>query len=121
MKITTSVILFYVWLTSAANLVESTGLASAMGISTSTSAAAEINNAVEALGNVSGGGVAAESLLGVFTVLASSVQAFTAALTAGPRLMSSLGIPLPIVVFLHAPVALLAARLGIYALSGREL
>jgi len=121
MKITTSIMMFYVWLTAAANLLESTGIAGALGVETSTSVAKEINDAVTALGDVSGGGVAAESLLGVFTVLANSVQAFTAGLTAGPRLLSSIGLPIEFVIFLHAPVALLTARLGIYALSGREL
>lgn len=121
MRITTSVVMFYVWLTAAANLLESTGLAAAMGVTTPTSAAQKLQNAVDALGDVSGGGVAAESLLGVFTVVTESISAFTAALTAGPRILASLGIPIEIVLFLHAPAALLAARLGIYALSGRDI
>lgn len=113
--------MFYVWVTAGANLLESTGILSSMGVSAGTSAAGEFSEAVDALGKISGGGVSVESLIGVFTVLASSIEGFTAALTAGPRLMVELGVPLPIAAFLHAPVALLAARLGIYALSGRDL
>jgi len=121
MRITTSIVMFYVWFTAGANLLESTGLADAMGVTTSTSAAQKLNNAVNALGDVTGGGVAADSLIGVYTVITESIAAFGAGLTAGPRIMSSLGIPIEIVLFLHAPVALFAARLGIYALSGRDL
>ena len=121
MRITTSIVMFYIWLTAAANLIESTGMTDAFGVATSTSVGEELGDAVDALGQVSGGGVAAESLLGVFSVVTESISAFSAGLTAGPRVMSSLGVPMAIVVFVHAPVALLAARLGIYALSGREI
>lgn len=121
MKITTSVVMFYLWLTAAANLIEVTGVASAMGVDTGVHAGDRLHDAVSALGQVQGGGGAAESLLGVFNLISNSVWTFTSALSAGPRILSGLGIPIEIVIFLHAPVALFAARLGIYALSGREL
>jgi len=121
MRITTGIIMFYLWLTGAANLLESTGISAAMGLSTSYSAGAKLEEAVDALGSISGGGLAVEELIGIFVLLARAVEAFAAGLTAGPRLMAAMGIPTAIVVFIHIPVALFAARLGIYALSGREL
>lgn len=113
--------MFYLWFSAAATLVEASGLAAAMGVSTSNSAGKRIQQSVDALGSVTGGGGAVESLLGVFRAVANGVAAFTSALTAGPRMFAALGVPEIIVVFMHAPLALLAARIGIYALSGREL
>lgn len=121
MRITTSVVMFYLWLSGAANLIQATGISNAMGLATNYAAGEKLEQAVAALSSVTGGGVGIESLIGIFLLLARAVEAFAAGLTAGPRLMANMGIPLPLVVFIHIPVALLAARLGIYALSGREL
>lgn len=120
MRITTSIIMFYTWLTAAANLLESTGIAGAMGVKTPTSVGQEVDQAVEAFGSVTGTGGAQETLLGVFSVVTNAAEAFTAGLTAGPRIMAAMGVPPEIVVFLHAPLGLLAARFGVYMLSGRE-
>mgnify|MGYP000311812585 CR=1 FL=1 len=121
MRITTSVVMFYVWLTAGASLLEITGISESMGLSTEFSVGSQIQQSVDALGSISGGGLGVESLIGVFTLVTSSIQVFASALTAGPRLMIAMGIPVEIAVFLHAPAALLAGRLGIYALSGRDI
>lgn len=121
MKITTSIVLFYVWLTAAANLLVEIGFAEALGIPLQTSAGESFGDAVAALGDIQAGGLSGESLLGVFTVISNSVEGFLVALTMGPRFMINLGIPSVFVVFLHAPIGLLGARLLIYSLSGREL
>lgn len=121
MKITTSVVLFYVWLTAGANLLVEIGFADALGIALQTTAGESFGEAVAALGDIQAGGLSAESLLGVFTVISNSVQAFLVALTMGPRFMLNLGIPSVFVVFIHAPIGLLGARLLIYTLSGREI
>ena len=120
MRITTSIIMFYAWLTAAANLVESSGLAAALGAHTPTSARSQVGDAINAFGDVSGTGGAQESLLGVFSVVTESGEAFTDALTAGPRILAAMGVPPVIVAFLYAPLGLLAARFGIYLLSGRD-
>ena len=121
LRITTSVIMFYVWLTGAANLLEVTGISAQMGVRTEYGAAKAIQDSVQALGQVTGSGISFESLIAIFIVIAKAIQAFTGALTAAPRLMVAMGIPTPIAVFIHVPVALLSARLGIYVLSGRDL
>jgi hydroxyethylthiazole kinase-like sugar kinase family protein len=121
LRITTSIVMAYLWLTGAATLLEITGMSAEMGVETQYGAASAFQNAVEALGQVTGSGISFESLIAIFIVLASAVQTFAGALTAAPRLMVAMGIPTPIAVFIHTPVALLAARIGIYVLSGREL
>lgn len=121
LRITTSIVMFYIWLTGAANLLEATGISSELGISTTYGAASKFKEAVAALGDVAAGGISFQSMVAIFIALASAIQSFVGALTAAPRLMVAMGIPLSIAVFLHVPVALLSARLGIYALTGREL
>lgn len=120
MRITTSVVLFYIWLTAAANLLIETGFTDAMGIALNTSAGDQLAEAVRALGDIEAGGLSAESLLGVYTVVTSAADGFLVGLTAGPRILIGLGIPLVFVVFIHAPLGLLAARFGIYMLAERS-
>ena len=121
MRITTSIVLFYVWLTASANLLIETGFTSALGIGLSTSAGDALSKAIDGLSSIQGGGISSESLLGVFTIVASAGEAFVLGLVAGPRLLLGLGIPEIFVVFIHAPLGLLAARFGIYMLSERSV
>ena len=120
MRITTSIVLFYVWLTASANLMRETGIADALGIATTATAGESFREALEALQNLSGGGIAPESVVSIYTVTTASAEGFLVALTAGPRLMVNLGIPTEFVVFLHAPLGLLAGRYLIYMFSGRD-
>lgn len=121
LRITTSVMMFYLWLTAAANLLQVTGLSAIMGVETKYGAASAFQEGVKELGQVTGSGISFESLIAIFIVLAKAIQGFTAALTAAPRLMVAMGIPTPIAIFVHTPIALLSARIAIYVLSGREL
>lgn len=121
MRITTSIVMFYFWLTAAANLLMETGVAQSMGVSTSLSAGEKLVAAEESLRSIEASGIAVESLVGVFVAVAKVMEALAAGLTAGPRLLLNLGIPSPLVVFLFAPMPLLAGRLIIYALSGRDI
>lgn len=121
MRITTSVVMFYVWFMAAGALIDSVGLTDAMGVAGTTSAGDRFGEAIESLNQISGGGISAESLIGIYTLVTSSIEGFLLALTAGPRLLVNVGIPMEFVIFLHAPIALLAGRLLIYTWSGRDL
>lgn len=121
MRITTSIVLFYVWFIASAGLMDSVGLTDAMGVAGTVSAGEQFGEAITELNNISGGGISAQSLVGIYTVVSSSIEGFLLALTAGPRLLANIGIPMPFVIFVHAPVALLAGRLMLYVLSGRDL
>ena len=121
MRITTSVVMAYIWFMAAAALLDTTGVTDAMGVSSQTSAGQTFGEAIEALNSISGGGISAESLIGIYTIVTTSIEGFLLALTAGPRILVNVGIPLSFVVFLHAPIALLAGRQLLYVLSGRQL
>lgn len=121
MKITVSVVLFYVYWTAAANLIEVVGWTEAIGIAGQTGVGETLSDAVAELGSINAGNLAVESLISVYLVITTAVETFLVALSAGPRLLVNLGIPIEFVLFIHAPVPLLAGRLLIYAASGREL
>ncbi len=121
MRATTSIVLFWIWFDASAALLEATGVAKAMGVSTSLGAGDGLRTAVNGLTQVQSGGVSAQSLVGLTTVATGAVEIFIDGLSAGPRILINIGLPPTIVLFLHAPVGLLAGRMIIYALAQREL
>ncbi|WP_435551949.1 hypothetical protein [Natrinema sp. CGMCC1.2065] len=121
MRATTSIVLFWIWFSASAALLEATGIAKAMGVSTSLGAGEGLQTAVNGLNTIESGGVSAESIVGLTTIGTGAIQTFVGGLSAGPRIMINVGLPAEIVVFLHAPVGLLAGRMIIYGLAQREL
>lgn len=121
MRITTSIIMFWIWFTSAAALLESVGVTAAMGVPTSVSAGDKLSEATAALKTISSGGVSAESVVGLYTMGTSVIETFLVGLTAGPRIMVAVGLPMEFVIFLHAPIGLLGGRMFIYMLAQRSL
>jgi len=121
MRITTSIVLTYIWLYASAALLVSIGFADAIGVPMDESAGDQLIDAVEEAGNVDAGNLAVESLIGIYTVITGSMQAITSAVTTAPRFMIGLGIPTEFVVFLHAPLLLLTGRFLIYILSERSM
>ena len=120
MRITFSVVLFYVWFGASAALVDTVGLTEALGVSGSTTAGDKFSESVESLSNVNVGISVVDSLVNVYTAVTTAAEGFVLALTAGPRLLINLGIPPEFVFFLHAPIVLLAGRFLIYMFSGRD-
>ena len=121
MRITTSIVLAYVWLYASASLLVAIGFADALGVPMDETAGEQFTNALDEAGNVDAGNLAVESLIGIYTVVTGSVQAIVSALTTAPRFMIGLGIPTEFVVFLHAPLVLLSGRFLIYMLSERSM
>lgn len=121
MRITTSVVLFYVWLTASANLIQEVGWTSSIGISGTTSVGDTLSGGIAEINSINAGNLVVESLISVYLTVATAIEAFLTGLTAGPRLMLNIGMPLEFVAFIHAPLALLGGRYLIYAVSGREL
>lgn len=121
MRITTSVIMMYLWITASASVIEGIGVAEDFGINSSIGVDSGLATAVQGLNDIEGGGISAESLVGLYSLGSGAVETLVGGLTAGPRIALGLGIPAEFVVFLFAPVPLLAGRMFIYALSGRDL
>lgn len=121
MRITTSVVLFYLWVSATASAIEAIGVAADMGLETVLSVDSGLENAVDGLNSIQGSGGTAEALVGIYTVGTAAIEIFVGGLTAGPRLMIAAGVPAEFVLFLAAPVPLLAGRMMIYGLTGRSL
>ena len=120
MRITLSVVLFYVWLTATAALLEGIGWLESIGVTSTAGAGDTLSDGIAELNDIEAGNLAVESLISIYLVLTTTVESFLQALTAGPRIMLNLGVPLEFVAFVHAPLALLAGRFLIFMLSGRE-
>lgn len=120
-RVTSSVIVFFMFFSAAANLLESTGTTDAMGVQTGVSAGAKLNEAAAAMSQVRGSAGTVESLFSIYTMVTSSMEAFAVGMSAGPRLLSAAGVPSYIIVFLFAPAAVIVGLDILYALSGRDL
>lgn len=113
--------MFYLWVSATASAIEAIGVASDMGLETVLSVDSGLQGAVDGLNTIQSGGISAESLVGLYSVAFNAIKIFVGGLTAGPRLMIAAGIPAEFVLFLSAPIPLLAGRLVIYSLTGRDL
>jgi len=77
-----------------AGMITSTGLAADLGISTAVGAGDEVDQAVErANGTVDTGAPTGSTLFGMYNVLGSGLNAITAPVTAGPSMLSNIGVP----------------------------
>ena len=119
MRLATAVVSFYIWLTAASNLLLETGFIAAANRQAPTAASDELAAGVAELQDIQAGSIAAESTIGLFVTVATAAEAFSTALLAAPQIMLSFGIPTVYVVFLHAPLGLIAGRFIIYILAGR--
>ena len=119
-RITTVIIVFFVFFTAAANLLELTGLAAAMGVSTEFTAGSEFRDAVTALQTIQAGSGLTDTLIGIYTGVTNGARAFVAGVTAGPRLLVNAGVPAMFVGFLFAPAVVWMGIDIAYYLSGRQ-
>jgi hypothetical protein len=121
-RIALNVLLFYTWLTAAANLVVATGIMDSWGADTGIGDQYDsFARAGEQLANISVSGSIVESFVNVAIAAFSVIVGITDVIRAGPQVMAAAGVPTPIVVFVHAPLALAVGVLLIYVLTGREL
>lgn len=119
-RVTTIIVVFFVYFTAAANLLEVTGLAAAMGATTNFTAGSEFTAAVGALENIQAGSGLTDTLIGIYTGVTSAMRAFVAGVTAGPRLLINAGVPASFVAFLFAPATVWVGIDIAYYLSGRQ-
>jgi hypothetical protein len=119
-RITTKIVVFFTFFTAAANLFEVTGLTDSIGVRTPYSTDEKLQDAVDAMGSISGGSGYGETLIGVYSSVTSTFEVFAAGVTAGPRLLVAAGMPTAFVVFLFAPAGIWVGIDTIYMLSGRR-
>ena len=120
MRRSPAIVVFFIYFTAAANVLETVGLTDAMGISTGVTASDRLAEAQAAAASVRTGGGFADSLFGIYNAVAATMQAVVAGVGAGPRLLTGAGIPEWAVVFLFAPAAVIVGLDIVYYLSGRD-
>lgn len=120
MRRSPAIVVFFIYFTAAANVLETVGLTGAMGITTGVTASERLADAQTAAAQVTAGGGFADSLFGIYTAVTSTMRAVVAGVSAGPRLLMAAGIPEWAVVFLFAPAAVIVGLDIVYYLSGRD-
>lgn len=110
---------FLIYFNAAAVLLEVTGVTAAWGVESPTGTVAAIGDAKAAMNGIQASGGLADTLFGSFAAAASGIEVVGRVLIAGPLLLTSAGIPGPLVAFLFAPVALIVGRGIFHALTGR--
>jgi len=115
--------MFYIWVSASAGVLQSAGIPKQMGVNIDGAITMErsLQQAIGGLQSIESGGFSFESLVGVYDMVAGAVGTFIGALSAGPEMMVAIGVPGELVAILSLPLAFLGARLGIYALSERDL
>lgn len=119
-RVAINILLFYTWLTGSANVLMATGVADSWGISLPDNYD-NFEQAGNQMQNISVSGNIVESIVNVALAGFNTLQGVLDVLVAAPQIMTSLGVPAPLVAFVHAPLALVIGLTLFYVLTGREL
>ena len=119
-RMTSQIIVFYVFLGAAVTLFASTGVFDAMGVPGTISAGDALTNAAGALEDLSASSGVTDTLIAVYSGVTSAFLGFALGVFAGPQLLINIGIPAEIVIFVHAPIGIFVGLDVAYLFSGRE-
>lgn len=119
MRKTTNVIVFAVFVTAGANMLEVSGVTAAMGLQIGV--VGHFGDAIAALNSIQPGTSVVDSLFSIYDAVANTFKGFATAAFAVPILLINIGIPAFIVVFITAPVGIVVGSDLVYVLSGRDL
>jgi hypothetical protein len=119
-RVAINVLMFYSWLTAAANVLLATGVAESWGIDLPDNYES-FERAGSNLSSVSVSGNIVESFTNVALAGFQTASGVLDVLTAAPKIMTALGVPPALVTFIHAPLALIVSVTLFYILTGREL
>lgn len=114
-----ALVVFYFYLTAAANLIEVSGVAAAWGVQAPvgvTTAAGEVSQELQ---NIQIGAGPLQTLISVFTAVASTIEVVGRGVLALPLFFDSMGVPGPLTAFLFAPAVVIVGRDILHAVSGR--
>lgn len=119
MRKTFALVVFYFYLTGAANLIEVTGVAAAWGVNSPVGVTTAVADVTQELQSIKFGTGPLETLIAVFTAVAGTIEAIGRGIFALPLFLDSMGVPTPFTAFLFAPAIVLLGRDIIHAVSGR--
>lgn len=113
------IVFVLVFLNSAAELMRASGWAASAGIDPDPGATSEMQQALDAAGNIRPGGGFGETLFALYISLTKTFFAIFEFIFSAPKMLINLGIPSFVVAFLFAPAALIVGRDIAYLLMGR--
>lgn len=116
---TPAIVVFFLFFSGAATLLEATGITAAMGVGAPTGTTTALAEAQAAVEGIQASGGFADTLFGSFTAVASVIEMLARGVFAGPILLAAVGVPRPIVGFLFAPAAIIIGMDIVHYLTGR--
>jgi len=119
-RVAINVLMFYTWLTAAANVLVATGIADSWGVDLPNNHE-KFDQAGNQMSDVDVSGNIVESFTNIALAGFNTMEGVLGVVTAAPRVMAALGVPAPLVTFLHAPLALVVGLTLFHILTGREL
>lgn len=119
MRKSTNILVFAVFVTAGANMLEFSGVTAAMGVEIGV--VGHFGEAIQALNSVDVGASIIDSLFSIFVAVSNTFQGFVTAAFAVPILLINIGVPTYLVVFLTAPIGIVVGADMIYLISGRKV
>lgn len=116
---TPAIVVFFLFFSAAAVLIEAVGLTAAMGVESPTGVSASFEAAQTEWKNVVAAEGVADTLFGSFIAATSSIEVLARGVFSGPLLLTSAGIPAPFVAFLFAPAGVIVLMDILHYLTGR--
>jgi len=93
MRISTLIVLFFVFMNAGAGMLQATGVAAHMGINAETGNPDEIQQAQDAASEIDTGGSVGGTLFAMYNALVGTVEQIFVAVLPGARMLSNLGAP----------------------------
>ena len=119
MRKTPAIVVFFLFFSGSATLLEVTGVTAAMGVSSPTGVTTSLAEAEAAMDGIRASGGLADTLFGSFTAAASVIEALGRGVFGGPLLLAAVGIPGYLITFLFAPAAIIVGLDIRHYLTGR--
>jgi len=115
-----AIVVFLVFLNAVTNLVFASGMAADQGINPSISGGQNVDNANQAMSEITVSGGFAYTLFALYTSVTGPIRTVMGLLFGGEIMFISLGVPGWLVAFLFAPKYFVFGGTIIYALAGRR-
>jgi len=119
MRRTIAIVVFFIFFNASAILIEVSGTAAAMGVEAPVGITTGLDEATGAVNGLAASNGVGDTLFGSFTAAARTIEVMAKGVFAGPIMLTSAGIPTPIVTFLFAPAGIIVAMDLLHATTGR--
>lgn len=119
MRRTPAIVIFFIFFSAAATLLEISGMTAAMGAEAPVGTITALNDAQNAMDGIQASEGLGDTLFGSFTAATAAIEALGRGVFGGPILLTNAGVPGPIVAFLFAPAAIIVGLDILHYLTGR--